>query len=212
MRPGVERVIRGLLFVVGALLVGVLVFIILAKPGRFEFQSGGKEMIKLDKKTGQTWRLRGDKWEEIGLARETVPPKTREEGRREPPSRELSRREGERLGGAAREREEYQEVARFKAEGFREVGGGFLVGRLRYERRGQGPAIIIGEVANGSGRDFRQASFDVTAYGEEGKVMGRGRFSISDLRPGETKGFDASLGEVDTTAITRTVITYKGGS
>lgn len=52
---------------------------------------------------------------------------------------------------------------------------------------------FYGEISSVSSKSYRLARFILTVYDGNGKILGVGRFTVSNLRPGETKTFDGLI-------------------
>ncbi len=210
---------RIMLILIAALACGILIFLIFGGRERYEIQTAkGREVIKLDRRTGKSWRLFRNRWEEIvtrGEARRT-PPAKKEARRAAPPAKReaqqvpLAREEARRAPSARQEaRRSPAALERFKSQGFQEVGGGFLVGKVRYERQEQAPASLIGEIANASSRSYPRVYFDWSVFDESGTEIAGGRLSVNRIEAEGTRPFRADLGAVDPRTIARYQVRYQ---
>ena len=76
-----------------------------------------------------------------------------------------------------------------EADGFIDIGGGFLIKNVKLKPFGSSTRII-GEIMNKSDRGYGMIDFKVQAYNEENVFLGGHGFSIYGFRKDSTKTFE----------------------
>ena len=89
------------------------------------------------------------------------------------------------------------------------IAGGFSYSNVSFKEQ-LSMTIVIGEMTNNSNKDYTIANFMVSAYDNNGKLIGTGYINISNFSNGQTKTFEGFV-DADYNSISKYKIQFENG-
>ncbi len=92
------------------------------------------------------------------------------------------------------------------------MGAGFRYKNVSFKRNGVVPGVtVIGEIVNGSGRGYEMATFTISLYDGNGRLLATAPIYVENFASGQTKSFETLILDADASRIKQFKIDFDSG-